>query len=702
MENKLLFVIVLFGCILLFLGIIVTIILLLMEKKEDWRDYDSYILSITWSPSTCFNKKINQTECFNELDKLNINSSFIIHGLWPVYSSGENIDYCNKDEEIKVKFNKENETILSKRWPGLNTTNYDLWNHEYNKHGYCYIQRLRRNTDKDYNLYFDKANDLFIFNHLNETFEIILPDTPKGLHIIEKSKFTNFLESSGLNIIPSSYSLRCTNDNKNNTMILNEIWFNYDIHLKNTTQIKLSDNCPDYFYIYFRNENKIPVYEKYDFYVLTVIWPNTYCLEQGKECYIKLKKRKERNILTVHGLWPSYLKGGIPQWCNLGKNVEINNYTEDMEKYWINIYKKDNKDFWNHEYNKHGYCYNQRNNFSTDNYTYYFDKTMYFYNDLNLKDFMNNFYRGILGGMNKLNKTYLSEKMHVIMGNGSFIICCKEINGLYYLDEIRIKFDINFIPTARGMTGVACPEVFYAEFLDVEGPQKQAEDFDKIYDMYFFTILWLGTTCHQKGYYCYNRIEDETKNKFTIHGLWPNLRNGTLPDWCNGKNDIEIYIEDKSLRNFMQKYYISGYHSDSYFWGHEYNKHGYCYNQRNNFDVNKYELYFQKTKEIYTENNFANLFIDFFKKEKIEIKKGDMAVNRTKFEIFFKERGFPNDTYLIVCTNITEGDNVEFNPHLLEIRIRYDLNFNLLKNETDKSEFDCPEIFYAQFLADQN
>ena len=135
------------------------------EIQEDWRDYDSYILSITWSPSTCFNKKINQTECFNELDKLDINSSFIIHGLWPVYSSGENIDYCNKDEEIKVKFNKENETILSKRWPGLNTTNYDLWNHEYNKHGYCYIQRLRRNTDKDYNLYFDKVNDLFIFNH---------------------------------------------------------------------------------------------------------------------------------------------------------------------------------------------------------------------------------------------------------------------------------------------------------------------------------------------------------------------------------------------------------------------------------------------------------------------------------------------------------------------------------------------------------
>ena len=35
------------------------------------------------------------------------------------------------------------------------------------------------------------------------------------------------------------------------------------------------------------------------------------------------------------------------------------------------------------------------------------------------------------------------------------------------------------------------------------------------------------------------------------------------------------------------------------------------------------------------------------------------------------------------------------------MRIRYDLDFNLLKNETDKCEFDCPEIFYAQFYGNQ-
>ena len=56
MENKLYFLLILVGCVLLFLGIIVSIILLLMDKKEHWRDYDSYILGISWAPSICYNQ----------------------------------------------------------------------------------------------------------------------------------------------------------------------------------------------------------------------------------------------------------------------------------------------------------------------------------------------------------------------------------------------------------------------------------------------------------------------------------------------------------------------------------------------------------------------------------------------------------------------------------------------------------------------
>ena len=217
--------------------------------------------------------------------------------------------------------------------------------------------------------------------------------------------------------------------------------------------------------------------------------------------------------------------------------------------------------------------------------------------------------------------------------------------------------------------------------------------------MYFFTISWLATTCYQKGSQCYDRIQNIPKNTFAIHGLWPNFKNGTIiQDFCHGANDIEIEIKNKELFNFMNKHWISGYHTNEYFWGHEYNKHGYCFNQRNNYDVNDYEKYFQKSKDMFIKNNFANLFLDFFKKEKIEIEVGDMAINRTKFEKFFKERGFDKDYYVIVCANITKNNGSEIYPHISEMRIRYDLDFKLLKNETDKSEFDCPEIFYAQFL----
>ena len=148
----------------------------------------------------------------------------------------------------------------------------------------------------------------------------------------------------------------------------------------------------------------------------------------------------------------------------------------------------------------------------------------------------------------------------------------------------------------------------------------------------------------------------------------------------------------------MNKYYVSGYHTQPYFWGHEYNKHGSCYNLRQGHNVNDYEIFFKITKDMFVNNNFENLFLDFFEKEKIDIIKGDMAINRTKFERFFDERGFNKHHYVIVCTNITDKNETIYNPHILEIRIRYDLDFNLLKNDTDKSEFDCPETFYAQFL----
>ena len=697
MENKKYFLIFLIGGILLFLAVVVTLILVILERKADWSDYDSYILSIYWGPSLCFNKKENENECFNKLDEVNINKSFIIHGLWPTYTTDEDTGDCNSDNQIDVSFNGEIEKNLSVIWPGLYSSDHETWKHEYNKHGYCYIKRMGNDVEKDYAKYFEKT--VYMFGNLKNIFEVILPDTPQGLHTITKSKLKEFIETSALEIKPSTYSLQCVENKNSNTFILNEIWFNYDFEFNPTTNIQKTDSCPDRFDIYFRDEYRQAVWDKYDFYVLSTIWGPTYCRglgKEGKECYKRLKNMT-LNTLTILGLWPSYTTGIIPQWCNLDTNIEINNFTEDMEKYWINIYNKDNKEFWEHEYNKHGFCYNKKLNLSTDNYLNYFNKTIELYHKLNLTYLLYEFYPDILGGINKLNQSYLQGKLEDKFGNNTFAIVCQNINGVYFLNEIRIKLNLDFVVDKNGKTTNNCSGEFYVEFLENEGPKNQSIDFYKEYDMYFFTILWLGTTCHQKGWRCYDRIKDEAKNKFTVHGLWPNLKNGTLPEWCNGPNDIEIEIQNSTLLDFMSTYWVTGYHTEKYFWGHEYNKHGYCYNQREKYDVKNYEIYFQKCKDMFIENKFENLFSDYFNKEGIEIEVGDMAINRTKFEKFWEEKGMNKYNYLIVCTNITYNETVNY-PHILEIRIRYSMDFNLLYNNTDKSEFDCPEIFYAQFL----
>ena len=697
MKDKTYFLIFLIACIILIIGIIITIILLLTEDKpseEDWNQYNCYIFSIFWPASSCFNKDYGNQECFDRVRELGIDDYYIIHGLWPTYRSGKYTDICNKNSEINITFNNEEYLKnLTEYWPGLYSSDQTMWNHEYNKHGYCYIKRIKKNPNVDYEIYFNKTIELF--NNSRLLMEAILPDTPKGLHNVTKTKFKQFLLESKLKINPSTYSLLCTRNDTKKTDVLNEIRFNYDMNFKLISDIKSSENCPENFQIYFSDEKKKPVYEKFEFYVLTALWNPSSCRQRGKECYKKVKE-KELNILMMHGLWPSYNSGRIPQWCNINEDIQIKDFPEElknnMTNYWIGTYRT-NEDFWTHEYNRHGYCYNQRINQSVTDYSFYFQKSIDLYNYYNVKNLLNELFPGIFPGDRKLNKTYIDEKLDQMFGKGTYALTCIKYEDKYYLNEMRLKLDLEFNLTSKGRTTSNCPEEIYAEFIEVEGPQKQAEGFYETYDMYFFTILWLGTTCHMKGEQCYENIGAVPKNIFTVHGLWPNYRNGTLADWCNGKNDIEIEIYDEELSEFMDTHYVSGYHTNPYFWGHEYNKHGYCYNQRNKLDPQNYEIYFKIIKDLYNQYSFANIFLDIYKDR---IQPGDMEINRKEVEKYFDNKGLSKDTYLLVCTNITQNTTV--NPHLLEIRIRFDLDMNLLKNETDVSEFDCPELFYAQFL----
>ena len=705
MAEKTPFIMFLIGCIFLILGIIITIIFLLidseekkMPEKEESIQYDSYIFSIIWPPSSCYSNNLDNEFCFNTTKTLNKNDYFTIHGLWPTYKSGKYPEICNKNEEIKINFEEDDyKKTLSSYWPELHSSEINLWNQEYNKQGYCYIQKIGKNPKKDYKLYFDKAME--IHDEYGLLMEEILPNLPKGLYNISKTKFKKILLESSQHLDPSTYSLICVKNESNKTDILNEIRFNYNLNFTRKNNNISTENCPEKFQIFFNNNTRRIVYQVYDSFILTLLWNPVFCYKKGKQCYKRLKE-KELNIFMIHGLWPSLKSGQELQWCNIDEDiqVEIKDFPDDLKNnitnYWIGVENSD-KELWNYVYNKYGYCYIQKIRQNVTNSLRYFQLTVDEYNRNDAKNIFKEIFPNIFPGLQKINTSYFQEKLNEKYGANTYGLNCIKLEDKYFLKEIRLKLDIVYKLMKEGDVINNCPEEFYVEILEVEGPQKQAEGFYEVYDMYFFTILWLGTTCHMKGEQCYENIANVPKNTFTIHGLWPNLRNGTLADWCNGKNDIDIEIYDKDLSKFMNTYYISGYHTNEYFWGHEYNKHGFCYNQRKDLDVNNYEKYFQKVKDMFLNYNFANIFLDIYKDRIIP---GDMEINRNEVVSYLEKKNIPKDTYLLVCTNITDTNSTQVNPHLLEIRIRFDLDFNLLKNETDVSEFDCPEIFYTQFL----
>ena len=183
---------------------------------------------------------------------------------------------------------------------------------------------------------------------------------------------------------------------------------------------------------------------------------------------------------------------------------------------------------------------------------------------------------------------------------------------------------------------------------------------------------------------------------WTIHGLWPNYKNITnIPGWCNGKNDIEIEIKNQTLYNYMKTYFPGLYSTNERFWGYEYNKHGFCYNKRNNINVSEYEQYFLKTVSIYEKYDLKNIFINMFGKN---LEKGDKKVTEQQFEKYFEKVGIKKGSFFLIC-NLVNINNKAI-PYISEIRIRFDLDFNLYFDDKNKDKIKdiCPDEFFVEFL----
>ena len=96
----------------------------------------------------------------------------------------------------------------------------------------------------------------------------------------------------------------------------------------------------------------------FDSYVFAIQLPIVHCFK-FPNCFEKLEKIP-KNTFTIHGLWPN-LKGKSKEDCNIGQRIDVEFSDEKVEhlakRYWKSL-KDDDKSFWEHEFNKHGYCWN--------------------------------------------------------------------------------------------------------------------------------------------------------------------------------------------------------------------------------------------------------------------------------------------------------------------------------------------------------
>ncbi|KAL2643279.1 hypothetical protein R1flu_010866 [Riccia fluitans] len=96
------------------------------------------------------------------------------------------------------------------------------------------------------------------------------------------------------------------------------------------------------------------------------------------------------------------------------------------------------------------------------------------------------------------------------------------------------------------------------------------------FDFFYFVVQWPGSYCNLKTACCFPQNIKPASN-FSIHGLWPNYDDGSYPQNCDPSDEFDdSQIED--LVPQMKKNWgtLSCKNDNSWFWEHEWEKHGTC------------------------------------------------------------------------------------------------------------------------------
>lgn len=175
---------------------------------------------------------------------------------------------------------------------------------------------------------------------------------------------------------------------------------------------------------------------------------------------------------------------------------------------------------------------------------------------------------------------------------------------------------------------------------------------------------------------CKDKIRTIPKNIFTLHGLWPSLRDGRRLPECNSGQKISVDIHTKDLLEKMNTYWLSYTSPNEHFWDHEYNTHGYCYTEKEK-EKNP-EAFFSFTMDLFEKLDLDDLIIKTF---------GDQT-GEIKFD--YEDLQQHLDSHLQGLRYQFDCHYVSGKQYLQEIRFLFDLELNpveaTLHSQCDKAK----------------
>ncbi|XP_057530703.1 ribonuclease 1-like [Amaranthus tricolor] len=107
--------------------------------------------------------------------------------------------------------------------------------------------------------------------------------------------------------------------------------------------------------------------------------------------------------------------------------------------------------------------------------------------------------------------------------------------------------------------------------------KKHHEEISTEFDFFYFVQQWPGAYCDAKGRKCCYPNSGKPATDFSIHGLWPNYKDGGYPSNCDTSNPFDpSQIEELEGRLESDWPSLACPSVGHKFWAHEWNKHGTC------------------------------------------------------------------------------------------------------------------------------